>query len=294
MSSSNHTHKAHNFRLPKSPQDLSKISNDIISRPMGGSVVARLGNGVLIKYGGWDLAEEVLCTRFARDKTSLPVPRILHHPGSLYRRENWADTSPGAYFFRIPSVWYFCVEEVRGVSLDTVVDTMSTKQHEDVAEQLKSILSAMQVLKPKTLGSVTGGSYRNMMCVPPLLQPKQAFSTMAEFRDYIHFLMTQCGRPQQEIDELLACIPLNCGFRFAHGDLLPKNIMVDGSKITGIIDWQNAGFWPDFWEYCRMHDSNFETRGWSKVLKIVFPGEGRPKEVQAIHRMLINCSWFLF
>ncbi|ETW74932.1 hypothetical protein HETIRDRAFT_332479 [Heterobasidion irregulare TC 32-1] len=152
---------------------------------------------------------------------------------------------------------------------------MSTKQHEDVAEQLKSILSAMQVLKPKTLGSVTGGSYRNMMCVPPPLQPKQAFSTMAEFH------------------ELLACIPLNCGFRFAHGDLLPKNIMVDGSKITGIIDWQNAGFWPDFWEYCRMHDSNFETRGWSKVLKIVFPGEGRPKEVQAIHRMLINCSWFL-
>ncbi|KAF9234081.1 hypothetical protein BU15DRAFT_53061, partial [Melanogaster broomeanus] len=50
-----------------------------------------------------------------------------------------------------------------------------------------------------------------------------------------------------------------------HGDLLPRNILVDGSRITAIIDWETAGFYPEFWEYCRMDDL-----GWMTPT----PGEG--------------------
>lgn len=44
-----------------------------------------------------------------------------------------------------------------------------------------------------------------------------------------------------------------------HGDLLPQNILVEGSTITGIIDWETAGYYPAFWEYCRMHDLRLMT-----------------------------------
>ncbi|KAI0032374.1 hypothetical protein K488DRAFT_33700, partial [Vararia minispora EC-137] len=56
---------------------------------------------------------------------------------------------------------------------------------------------------------------------------------------------------------------------FTHGDLVPKNIMVDpsdGYRITGILDWENAGFYPSFWEYCRMHDPDFLSPQWSQIL----------------------------
>lgn len=40
---------------------------------------------------------------------------------------------------------------------------------------------------------------------------------------------------------------------FTHGDVAPRNIMVDESgHITGIIDWEQAGWYPDYWEYANI------------------------------------------
>jgi aminoglycoside phosphotransferase (APT) family kinase protein len=36
---------------------------------------------------------------------------------------------------------------------------------------------------------------------------------------------------------------------FTHGDIKPKNIIVDGEgKILGLLDWEMSGFLPDYWE----------------------------------------------
>lgn len=40
---------------------------------------------------------------------------------------------------------------------------------------------------------------------------------------------------------------------FTHGDIAPRNIMVDeNGNITGIIDWEWAGWYPDYWEYAQI------------------------------------------
>ncbi|KAK1771406.1 kinase-like protein [Phialemonium atrogriseum] len=37
---------------------------------------------------------------------------------------------------------------------------------------------------------------------------------------------------------------------FTHGDIRPGNILVNKqSQIVGLLDWENAGFYPDYWEY---------------------------------------------
>ncbi|KAI0317064.1 kinase-like domain-containing protein, partial [Amylostereum chailletii] len=36
---------------------------------------------------------------------------------------------------------------------------------------------------------------------------------------------------------------------FTHGDLAPRNVMVRGTTVTGIIDWGAAGWFPAHWEY---------------------------------------------
>ena len=38
---------------------------------------------------------------------------------------------------------------------------------------------------------------------------------------------------------------------FTHADLHFSNIMVSDGHISGIIDWETAGWYPDYWEYCR-------------------------------------------
>lgn len=38
-------------------------------------------------------------------------------------------------------------------------------------------------------------------------------------------------------------------FHFYHADLGPTNILIseDGSVVTGIIDWESAAYYPQFW-----------------------------------------------
>ncbi|THU96138.1 hypothetical protein K435DRAFT_633701, partial [Dendrothele bispora CBS 962.96] len=79
--------------------------------------------------------------------------------------------------------------------------------------------------------------------------------------------------------------PRNCGVHFAHMDLVPRNIIVDGKKITGIIDWELAEFYPEYWEYARMHDPDSMTPGWDHLLRMIFPGEQREAEINALCKL---------
>jgi thiamine kinase-like enzyme len=36
-----------------------------------------------------------------------------------------------------------------------------------------------------------------------------------------------------------------------HGDISPRNIIVQGSKVVAILDWEMAGFYPEYWEYAK-------------------------------------------
>ena len=40
---------------------------------------------------------------------------------------------------------------------------------------------------------------------------------------------------------------------FTHRDINPRNILAENGKITGILDWENAGFFPEYREYTKMH-----------------------------------------
>lgn len=39
---------------------------------------------------------------------------------------------------------------------------------------------------------------------------------------------------------------------FTHADLTPRNIVVDQGRITGIIDWEDSGLIPNYWEYANI------------------------------------------
>lgn len=57
---------------------------------------------------------------------------------------------------------------------------------------------------------------------------------------------------------------------FTHADVNPRNILIDlynlpgrtrDSRVSGIVDWEFAGFYPEYWEYTK---SLFEGFRWSE------------------------------
>ncbi|KAF2473270.1 uncharacterized protein BDR25DRAFT_341390 [Lindgomyces ingoldianus] len=61
---------------------------------------------------------------------------------------------------------------------------------------------------------------------------------------------------------------------FTHADLNLRNILVDrNGKISGIVDWECAGWFPEYWEYSKMHFTVRHTARWiADVVDQVFPG----------------------
>ncbi|KAH8673400.1 hypothetical protein BX600DRAFT_455187 [Xylariales sp. PMI_506] len=57
-------------------------------------------------------------------------------------------------------------------------------------------------------------------------------------------------------------------FVLTHGDLTPRNILVKDGAITGIVDWEKSGFFPEYAEYafamslCHEHE-----KWWIPVLE---------------------------
>lgn len=46
---------------------------------------------------------------------------------------------------------------------------------------------------------------------------------------------------------------------FTHGDLAPRNIMVsEEGKVTGVIDWEDAGWYPAYWEYVKFFPAQLD------------------------------------
>lgn len=45
-----------------------------------------------------------------------------------------------------------------------------------------------------------------------------------------------------------------------HGDLHPRNIIVEGDSmhITGIVDWESGGGYPEYWEYVKALQTGFD------------------------------------
>ncbi|SMR53032.1 unnamed protein product [Zymoseptoria tritici ST99CH_1E4] len=210
-------------------------SNDVIyDDDHGGrcATVARIGKYVM-KYNGRTRVEEADSLRYLAANTNLPVPKCY---GS-------------------------------GDTLEKLWPDLATMDKDQVVRQLRDQVSEYRNLPPPDyLGAVVKGplgqAFFDMLNEDPALG--------APFRNAEHFkdvLAIRLGNLKEQLispkfveimrlqmDEALG------DFRtvFTHADLSAKNVMVhkqgtndDGSGVfkVSIIDWEIAGWYPEWWEW---------------------------------------------
>ena len=78
------------------------------------------------------------------------------------------------------------------------------------------------------------------------------------------------------LDSIRALLPDTSRIVFSHADLSLDNIMLCGEpgsqSIAAIVDWGMSGWYPDYWEFCkiliRIAEEGIQTEGWlSQVLE---------------------------
>jgi aminoglycoside phosphotransferase len=77
---------------------------------------------------------------------------------------------------------------------------------------------------------------------------------------------------------------------FSHGDLAPRNILVKDGRVVGIIDWETAGWYPEYWEYARLKRSNLDAPDWEERLcKLMDPYLDEEKAEDALSSIFTRC-----
>ena len=98
----------------------------------------------------------------------------------------------------------------------------------------------------------------------PSLQP---FPTKAAFHDWLSWLWRRrAPDPQLIEDPWRRLLPDDGPVVFTHGDIRPANVIVsatDPPQIVTIVDWEQAGWYPAYWEYCKARFTTRADSEWS-------------------------------
>ncbi|RMZ84157.1 hypothetical protein DV738_g786, partial [Chaetothyriales sp. CBS 135597] len=205
--------------------------------------------GLLLKHSDGTRIEEVVTTRAAYE-AGIPVPKIISYGAHL---DSMAEVSilmtrmPGEELFQ--ELWEWFEPEEKQTTILAMKEILRFVHNWGRNPSAKSAL----------ICSIMGTPIRSVRVpyklMPPcldeaefnrrLIQP--ADPTSYDFEEHMARAKTLDSQTHEVV--------------FTHGDLAPHNMLVmsDG-RIAGLIDWEAAGYYPNYWEYTTAW--GIGTEGW--------------------------------
>ncbi|CVL04985.1 uncharacterized protein FMAN_12985 [Fusarium mangiferae] len=212
------------------------------------------------------LANEFGALKLVRNQTQVPVPRPLDLVSD-------ADAS------------YLLTTTILGQRLDSYIDILSDhdldifkRDMQKYVAQLRSI--SRQERQNHAISNAVGGpcyDYRIVACSD---YDKERGDFFGPFIDEEEFNILRTPALPDVFHSTGHDIV------FTHSDINMRNILMHNGRISGIVDWENSGWFPDYWEYTKAHYVTKLNKRWLAVVDRVFESFGDFKLDLAIERRL--------
>lgn len=196
-------------------------SNDLALVHEGGeeSAIWSIGSNALCKvHHCWspDIPPENETIQFVRENAPhVPVPEVL-------------------YFGIEGDRSFLILKRVHGLTLRDAWEGLSDQQKDSIVDEVATFCRDLASLTAERLQSVQGG---------PVVEPYLAHSG----QDLLEPLSISESEAYFYRADLQPNPTIGDRFHFYHPDLGPGNIIIKDQKVSGIIDWEAAGFYPHFW-----------------------------------------------
>jgi serine/threonine protein kinase len=162
-------------------------------------------------------------------KTKIPVPRVY-----------CAFTKHGKS--------YILMEKMKGRPLDTLWHRLSDAQKDEICNQLRNYLEELRLIAAPEPGRVGNVSYQALIDPRLPKAPCGPFESVQTFQKHLIW-KSKDDKGDAGRRKLIDSAERDSPTCLSHCDLNMSNILIDGNGITGIIDWEMAGWYPEYWEY---------------------------------------------
>ncbi|KAJ5420905.1 hypothetical protein N7465_003424 [Penicillium sp. CMV-2018d] len=205
------------------------------------------------------------CTRSPNEGQTLKlVERYTSIPAPL-----WIDEYQGAHRVLIMTA-------VSGQTLDVVFHRLSYSERKQLSKDLKNVLSQLRSIPNQTsyrFGDSHGGPLFDYRFPSGICGP---FHQISEFNS---FLVHKHVRNETR-DNIATVHARQYRSVFTHADLNPRNIIIDRGRLSGIVDWECAGFYPEYWEFTRLFYGAQPLPEIQSVIHEAFTGDTYEEELE--------------
>ena len=269
--------KANTASPPSTHTEMGDLNSCVIAEQRGSTIEKRQGEDAshygcktVIEKHGWRVAApEALAMNLVQEDTNIPCPGVL-------------DT----YFTR--DYGQIVMAYIPGRNLDEVWPDLNDSQKQESCEEIWAIIRSIRnTPRPVHLEGLylclTDGSasddpligYKARLIEDKATKPPVPLRSDTEVRARIHSrYITWGGHTYAKV--LPDMLPRSTRSVFTHADIAPRNILADNSgHITGLIDWEMAGWFPDYWEIANIMKPMGSSTGydWQECMKDTMPSE---------------------
>ena len=209
----------------------------------------RLPFGLWCKFPS-EGAREAATMRFISSRTSIPMPTVVDFvPGNEL-------TGGGED--------YLILTTISGTH--PRLSEYNKSQRESLGKQIRAFVDQLRAIPAPgpEICTFGGGSYNNLRLG---WNPTGPFADLDAFNAHLLSLVPPRVR---ENPTVAAAMVKRHRIVFSHNDLLPRNILVDPKgQLVGILDWEMAGWFPEYWEYTAALGLSV-SQPWIEMLKGMF------------------------
>jgi aminoglycoside phosphotransferase (APT) family kinase protein len=225
------------------PEEVESSKDILFQCVAGGCRVIGIGNDIVVKYGPRVKMAEADSLAFVGANTTLPVPKLL-----------------GTYIHN--DITYIVMSRLSGTQLINLLPSMSLTEINTITNDLKMMMDQLRALRINNfetesyIGSVGRQPCRDMIfrsgyeSKGPFFTEEKMYENILE--RWIN-LFEYNPMPDSHVQFMRRLYQQNSENEivFTHGDLAPRNILVEEGRISGIVDWEQAGWYPEYWEYVK-------------------------------------------
>ena len=218
-----------------------------IYQSLASASVSRFGPHSVLKWTDMTRASEAANIEYIARHTTIPVPRVQD-------------------VFIIDKRTYIVMEYIEGCELTkTTMTLLPAEQLKDIFEELKRYVAQMRALNPPHPGRVEAADGRGVFD-PRLRGTNRGLTSSC---DSIQTFHTRLGHDlalssdtyyreacKKAWPQLQAIRNRQYCTKFTHANIAPTNILVNNGRIAAIVDWETAGWYPEYWEYAYWAVSN--------------------------------------